>query len=50
VAFNEMLKFAGPKEIKVEAPLMGLSKKTIMEILNSKGITENDIYSGYGEL
>jgi len=50
VAFNEMLKHAGPKTIKVEAPLMGLSKETIMNILGSKGIKESDIYSGYGEL
>lgn len=49
VKFNEMLKYAGPKEIKVEAPLMGMTKEFILELLENNGITKKDLYSGYGE-
>jgi 7-cyano-7-deazaguanine synthase len=50
VAFNEMLKYAGPKKIKVEAPLLGLSKETIWEMLKYMGIKINEVFSGYGDL
>ena len=44
---NKMLKYAGPKEIKVEAPLMGMTKEFILELLENNGITKKDLYSGY---
>jgi 7-cyano-7-deazaguanine synthase len=49
-AVNEVLKINGPKPIKLEAPLAGLTKETILEALKAKGITEKEIYSGYGDL
>jgi len=50
VAMNEAFKVAGPKPIKVEAPLMGLSKENILSMLKNKKIDESEIFSGYGEL
>ena len=47
---NEVLKVNGPKPIKLEAPLAGLSKETILKALKAKGITDDEIYSGYGDL
>lgn len=49
VAINNLFKVAGPKEIKVEAPLMGWNKENIIRYLSKRGITENDMFSGYGE-
>jgi len=49
-AMNEVLDINGPKPIKLEAPLSGLTKETILEMLKSKGITDDDMFSGYGEL
>jgi 7-cyano-7-deazaguanine synthase len=50
VAFNDMLQWAGPKDIKVEAPLIGLTKENILYMLSQKGIMMEDIFSGYGDL
>ncbi len=49
-AMNEVLKINGPKPMKLEAPLAGLTKETILEALKAKGITEGEIFSGYGDL
>jgi len=50
VAFNELLQHAGPKDIEVEAPLLGLSKENILKILEYYGIDMEKIFSGYGDL
>jgi 7-cyano-7-deazaguanine synthase len=50
VKINEMFKIAGPRPIKVEAPLMGLSKENVLKLLKSFGVEEKDIFSGYGDL
>lgn len=50
VRINKLFEIAGPKPIKVEAPLMGLSKENILKLLNFYGISTDDIYSGYGNL
>jgi 7-cyano-7-deazaguanine synthase len=50
VAFNDMLKWAGPKDIKVEAPLIGLTKENILKMLESIGVDMKGIFSGYGDL
>ena len=50
IQMNELFKLAGPKNITVEAPLMGLTKITILNILKSYGINEDQLFSGYGEL
>ena len=49
-AVNDVLQINGPKPIKLEAPLAGLTKETILQMLESKGITEKDMFSGYGDL
>ena len=49
-AMNDVLEINGSKPIKLEAPLAGLTKETILDMLDSKGINENEIFSGYGDL
>lgn len=49
-AMNEVLQINGPNPIKLEAPLSGLTKETILDMLKSKGVTEKDMFSGYGDL
>lgn len=50
VAMNEAFKIAGPKPIKIEAPLSGLSKSNIKQFLIKRGVKDSDIFSGYGDL
>lgn len=48
VKINELFKVAGPKEIKVEAPLMGWSKEMVLNYLYNKySIMITSIFSGY---
>lgn len=49
-AMNEVLQINGPSPIKLEAPLSGLTKETILEMLEAKGVTEKEMFSGYGDL
>lgn len=50
VSMNEAFKLAGPKPIKVEAPLSGLSKVNIIKMLKKRGVEAHEIFSGYGDL
>ena len=50
VRVNEMFKFAGPKPIKVEAPLIGMSKEMVFDFLKYFDVWETEIFSGYGDL
>jgi len=48
---NEVLKINGSKPLKLEAPLLGMTKEMILETLKTvHNITEDDLFSGYGEL
>jgi len=49
-AMNILLQVNGPKPITLEAPLLGMKKETILKALFAKGITEKDMFSGYGGL
>lgn len=49
-AVNKVLEINGPQPIKLEAPLAGLTKETILKALRAKGIGEKEMFSGYGEL
>jgi 7-cyano-7-deazaguanine synthase len=49
VRMNEAFKYAGPNAISIEAPLMGLSKEIIINLLDKLGIKESEYFSGYGE-
>jgi 7-cyano-7-deazaguanine synthase len=49
-SMNKVLEINGPKPIKLEAPLLGMFKESILEILKRKGIGEEEIFSGYGDL
>ncbi len=45
---NELFKVAGPKEIKVEVPLMGWTKEMVIKYLYNKySIKITEIFSGY---
>ncbi len=48
VKMNEMMQLAGPKPIKLIAPLLGMSKELILEMLDCFwGIKKTDLHSGY---
>jgi len=47
---NEAFKFAGPKPIKIEAPILGISKNTVNDILRNMDIKIDEVFSGYGNL
>jgi 7-cyano-7-deazaguanine synthase len=47
--FNKMLEVAAVRPIKVYAPTLGLTKEMVIHLLQSFGVNEKDIYSGYGE-
>ena len=47
VKMNEVLAIAGSKPIKLIAPLLGMTKELIFEILDEYGITKEEMYSGY---
>jgi len=50
VRMNEMMKISGPKPIKLVAPLLGMSKELIVEILEKEfKIQLTDMHSGYDE-
>jgi len=48
VKMNEMMEIAGPKPIKLIAPLLGMSKELILEMLDIFwGIKKTELHSGY---
>ena len=47
---NKVLEINGPKPIKVEAPLCGLTKENIVTLLKGSDIDLKEIFSGYGNL
>jgi len=47
---NKVLEINGPKPIKLEAPLSGLSKDKILKMLKLKKVDMSQIFSGYGDL
>ena len=49
-AINEVLKINGPNPITLEAPLAGLTKESILKSLKTLGVSDKEIYSGYGDL
>jgi len=50
IKVNELLKINGSKPIKLEAPLIGMTKDSILQYLKSRGYREEIIFSGYGNL
>jgi len=46
-----MMAISGPKPITLHAPLLGMTKEIILEMLDSFwSIKADKLYSGYGEL
>ena len=50
IRMNEAFKFAGPKPINVEAPIIGFTKELVISMLENSGIDMTNVYSGYGDL
>lgn len=50
VKMNEVFKIAGPFEVKIECPLIGLTKDMVMNLLEYQNIDIENIFSGYGDL
>jgi len=46
---NRVLEISGVRPIKVYAPLLGMQKYMVQDLLKAYGIKDEDIYSGYGE-
>jgi len=46
---NHLFEISGVKPIKVRAPLLGLTKEMVLEMIESYGISTDKIYSGYKE-
>lgn len=44
---NKLFEIAGPKPIKVEGPLLGMTKELVLNLLKSYGIDEKELFSGY---
>jgi len=49
VKMRSIFQTAGSRPIELEAPLMGMSKELVMEMLKSYNIDGKELYSGYGE-
>ena len=49
VKMNEVLAISGVRPIKLVAPLMGMSKELILQILDNLGFKSTDMHSGYEE-
>lgn len=47
---NRVLEINGPRPIKLESPLCGLTKDKIMKLLERRGVKMENIFSGYGDL
>jgi 7-cyano-7-deazaguanine synthase len=47
---SKVLEINGPKPMKLEAPLIGLTKENILKLLESAGVDMSQIFSGYGDL
>ncbi len=38
------------RPIKIKAPLLGLEKEDVIELLKAFGVSEDEYFSGYGDL
>lgn len=47
---NKVLQINGPKPIKLEAPLCGLSKENVLTLLKQAEVEISEIFSGYGSI
>ena len=47
---SKVLEINGPKPIKLEAPLIGLTKENVLTLLKARGVDKDQIFSGYGDL
>lgn len=50
VRMNDAFKWAGPKPIEIEAPLIGFTKEMVLATLKTHGVKESELFSGYGEV
>lgn len=50
VRANQLLEIAGPKPINYMIPLAGMSKEMILGMLETFGVSKDEIFSGYGDI
>jgi queuosine biosynthesis protein QueC len=50
VKMNELFAIAGPSPVKYMAPLSGMTKEMILGLLKEYGVSEDEIFSGYGDI
>jgi len=50
VKVNELFAIAGPRPVKYMAPLSGMTKDMILGLLKEYGVSEDEIFSGYGDI
>jgi len=48
--FNKLCNFATSHKVEIKAPLLGLKKEDIIDLLNELGINKKEYFSGYGDL
>lgn len=48
VAYNELAKKGLSRYIKIKAPLLGLEKEDVLNLLKVFGVSEDEYFSGYG--
>jgi adenylyl- and sulfurtransferase ThiI len=46
---NKLLAINGSMKIQLEAPLLGMDKPTIKLLAQKFGITNEEVFSGYGQ-
>jgi len=46
---NKLFSIAFSYPIKIYAPLLGMSKEMVLKLLESYGVSRDQLYSGYGE-
>jgi len=47
---NNVLKINGPNPIKLEAPIINMTKNDVIEALKTCGVNMEEVFSGYGDL
>ncbi len=50
VAYNELARKGLSRPIKIKAPLLGLEKEDVIELLKAFEVSEDEYFSGYGDL
>ena len=47
---NQVFEVAGVRPVKIYAPTLGMTKEMVLSLLESFGVSKDQLFSGYGEL